>query len=201
MKKSKLLMILGSLLLLGLFVFPLWNISLEAPQYPEPLGMDIWINKIADHNPHDVKNINLMNHYVGMKDIPEHMAEFDIFPPVIITMVVLGLLIGLFANYKFYLVWFVLMSILGMAGMYDFYMWEYEYGHDLNPKAAIKFVDDDGNPLDYQPPLFGSKTILNFKANSYPMIGAYLLFLGMSLTFVAFILGGKEEKEKKLADT
>ena len=194
MKKSKLLMLIGTLLLLGLFVFPLWNITLEAPQYPEPIGMDIYITKIADMNPHDIKNINLMNHYVGMKDIPEHMVEFDIFPIVIGFMVVLGLLIALKANYKWYLFWFILMTVLGIAGMYDFYLWEYDYGHNLSAKAAIKFTNADGSPLAYQPPLFGTKTILNFVAHSYPRTGAYFLFVGMVLTLVAFFIGKKESK-------
>lgn len=194
-------MIVGALLLLTLFVLPLWNITLEAPQYPQPLGMDIWINKIADHNPNDVKNINLLNHYVGMQEIPEHMQEFDIFPPVIIAMVIIGLIIAFTTNYKWYLGWFILMSILGTAGMYDFYLWEYHYGHDLNPKAAIKFVDDAGNPMAYQPPLFGTKTILNFTAHSYPMSGGYVLFIGMLSTLAAYFVGRKEEREKKVGST
>lgn len=193
MKKSRIIMMFGAFLLLSLFVFPLWNITLEAPQYPTPLGMDIWINKITDENPNDVKNINLMNHYVGMKDIPKHMPEFDIFPIVIGVMAILGIIIGIIGKRKLYLTWFVLMSILGAAGMYDFYLWQYEYGHDLNPKAAIKFEDKDGNPLDYQPPLIGNKIILNFKAKSWPLTGAYLMFLGMGLSVVAFYVDKKEE--------
>ncbi len=192
MKVSRIVMILGALLLLALFTFPLWNITLEAPQYPNAIGMDIWINKIADHNPNDIKNINLMNHYVGMKFIPEHMAEFDVFPPVIAVMVLFGVLLGFKANYKWFLVWFVLMAILGAAGLYDFYLWEYDYGHSLSPKAAIKFMDADGNPMAYQPPLFGTKKILNFTAHSYPMVGAYLMFTGMFMTLIAFFIGKKE---------
>lgn len=193
MKKSRIIMMLGAFLLLSLFVFPLWNITLEAPQYPVPIGMDIWINKITDHNPHDIKNINLMNHYVGMAEIPEHMAEFDIFPIVIGVMAVLGILVGFVGKRKLYLTWFVIMAILGSAGMYDFYLWEYEYGHSLNPKAAIKFMDDKGEPLAYQPPLIGNKTILNFVAKSWPMTGAYLMFIGMGLSVVAFYVDKKEE--------
>ncbi len=189
MKKSKILMIVGSLLLLSLFVFPLWNITLEAPQYPIPLGMDIWINKITDANPDDVKNINLMNHYVGMKEIPEHMKEFDIFPPVIIAMVVLGVIFGFIGNRKLFLTWFIIMSLLGIAGMYDFYLWEYDYGHSLNPKAAIKIPGQA-----YQPPLIGSKQILNFTAISLPLTGAYLMFVGMAMTIAAFFVGKKEAK-------
>lgn len=187
-------MIVGALLLVPLFFLPLWNITLEAPQYPIPLGMNIHINKIADANPHDVKNINLMNHYVGMKNIPAHLKEFDIFPPVVITMIVLGLLIGWKGNWKGFLGWFILLSLLGIAGMYDFYLWEYDYGHTLDPKAIIKFTNEDGSPLAYQPPLFGSKMILNFNAHSYPRSGAYLMFVGMLVVALAVVVGKKESK-------
>ena len=80
MKQSKMMMIVGALLLMGLFFLPMWNITLEAPQYPVPIGMDIYVNKFADANPNDIRNINIMNHYVGMKDIPEMIPEFEIFP-------------------------------------------------------------------------------------------------------------------------
>ena len=183
-------MIVGALLLLSLFVFPLWNITLEAPQYPIPLGMDIWVNKITGTHEGDVKNINLMNHYVGMKEIPEHMPEFDIFPIVIICMVVLGVFFGFIGNRKLFLLWFILMALLGIAGMYDFYLWEYDYGHSLNPKAAIKIPGQA-----YQPPLFGSKQILNFTAISLPLTGAYLMFLGMFMTLAAFFVAKKEKKQ------
>ena len=198
MKKSKLLMVTGSLLLLGLFVFPLWNITLEAPQYPIPLGMDIHINKFADTHEFDIKNINLMNHYVGMQYIPESIPEFKIFPWAIASMVVLGVLIGFFGNYKLSIVWFIVMSLMGIAGMYDFYLWEYDYGHNLDPKAIMKFTNPDGSIMGFQPPLFGSKDILNFKAHSYPRLGAYFMFVGMLLTVFAYFVGKKEAKINKM---
>ena len=192
MKKSKLLMIVGSLFLLWLFVFPLWNITLEAPQYPIPLGMDIHITKFTDTHEFDIKNINLMNHYVGMQYIPETIPEFKIFPWVIGGMAVLGVILGFFGNHKLFLGWFVLMSLIGIAGMYDFYMWEHDYGHNLDPKAIMKFTNPDGTIMGFQPPLFGTKDILNFTAHSYPRLGAYSMFVGMCLTLVAFFLGKKE---------
>ncbi|MEE9438345.1 MAG: hypothetical protein V3V14_05050 [Saprospiraceae bacterium] len=196
MKKSNVLMVIGVLLLLPLFLLPMWNITLEAPQYPIPLGMDIHINKIVDMNPHDVKNINLMNHYVGMKNIPSHLPEFDVFPSVIIFMVILGLLIGIKGNYRWFLGWLAILCVLGMLGMYDFYLWEYDYGHTLDPKAIIKFTHEDGTPLAYQPPLFGTAKILNFTAHSYPRAGAYLMFLGMFISFAAYLVGKKEYANK-----
>ena len=197
MKLSKVIMIVGALLILALFVFPLWRITLEAPQYPDPIGMDIWINKITDKEPNDIKNMNIMNHYVGMKEIPTHMPEFDIFPPVIIGMSILGIIIGFLGKRSLYLTWFVIMSVLGTIGMYDFYLWEYDYGHNLSEQAAIKFMDADGNPMAYQPPLIGSETILNFIARSWPHTGAYFLFVGMMLSIVAFYVDRKRSLKQE----
>ena len=193
MKKSKIIMLVGMILMAGIYFFPLWNITLEAPQYPEPIGMNIHINRIADMNPNDVKNINIMNHYIGMQDIPESIPEFKVFPFVLVGMIVLGLIAFLNGDYRLFLGWFILMAILGIIGMYDFYLWEYDYGHNLKQNAAIKFTNPDGSPLAYQPPLWGSKTILNFIAHSYPRLGAYLLFSGMGCALTAFFVGRKEK--------
>jgi hypothetical protein len=191
--KSNYLMWAAALLPLLLFVFPLWKITLEAPQYPTPLGMYIHINDFTDANPHDIKNINLMNHYVGMKYIPDAIPEFKIFPTGIIITTIIGLLIAFKANYKWYLYWGILMILLSMAGLYDFYLWEHDYGHDLDPKAIMKFTNPDGSVMGFQPPLFGSKDILNFTAHSYPQPGAYALGGGIALAFVAFFFGKKEK--------
>ncbi len=182
-------MILGSALLLSLFVFPLWNITLEAPQYPTPLGMDIWITKLTGTNKGDIQNINLMNHYVGMKEITTEMKEFEIFPLVIAGMSILGILIGFSGKKNLFLGWFILILILGIAGMYDFYLWEYDYGHNLNPKAAIKIPGQA-----YQPPLIGNKKILNFNAISLPATGAYFMLTGLLLTLAAYVVALKKER-------
>lgn len=189
MKISKVIMILGALLPLALFIFPIWMITLEAPQYPIPLGMKIYINDFADVNPFDIKNINLLNHYVGMKYIPEAIPEFKIFPIGVIVTSTIGLIIGLFGNHRWFLVWFILMIVVSAAGLYDFYLWEHDYGHNLDPKAILKFTNPDGSVMGFQPPLFGTKDLLNFRAHSYPQLGAYMLGLGMVLSFVAYIVG------------
>lgn len=194
MKKANIIMLIAALLPLALFVFPLWNITLEAPQYPIPLGMDIHINDFADAHPHDVKNINLMNHYVGMKYIPEAIPEFKIFPLGIIITTIIGLIIGLKGGYKLFLFWFILMVVLSLAGFYDFYLWEHDYGHDLDPKAIMKFTNPDGSVMGFQPPVFGSKDILNFRAHSYPRLGALFLGLGIATSFIAFIIDKKVNK-------
>lgn len=195
-------MIIGSLLLLGLFKFPLWNIMLGAPQYPDPLGMNIYIQGIEGVEEFDIQNIDGLNHYIGMKTIPkvEEMWEFEVFPMVIGIMVALGVIIGVLGffgkvSYKWFLGWFVLMSILGIMGMYDFNLWLIEYGTDLDPKAIMKLENLDGTPMTYKPPLLGYQKMLNFDVDSWPAVGAYMIFVGMLLTVVAFFVGKSESKK------
>ena len=202
MKKAGIIMIIGSLLLLGLFKFPLWNIMLGAPQYPDPLGMNIYIQGIEGVEEFDIKNIDGLNHYIGMKTIPkvEEMWEFEVFPMVIGIMVGLGVLIGLLGffgkvSYKWFLGWFILMSILGIMGMYDFNLWLIQYGTDLDPKAIMKLENLDGTPMTYKPPLIGYQKMLNFDVDSWPATGAYMIFIGMMLTVVAFFVGKSASKK------
>ncbi len=191
-------MIIGSLLLLGLFEFPLWNIMLGAPQYPDPMGMNIYINGIKGVSEFDIQNIDGLNHYIGMKTIPkpDEMWEFSVFPKVIIGMVILGVAIGLLGffkkvSHKLFLGWFLLMAILGVLGMYDFNNWLIDYGSNLDPHAIIKVTNPDGSPMSYKPPLLGFQKLLNFDVMSLPHTGGYLMFAGMFLTLVAFWLGRK----------
>lgn len=204
MKKSGSLMIIGSLLLLGLFVFPLWNIMLGAPQYPIPLGMNIHIDGIKGVEEFDIQNIDGLNHYIGMKTIPkpEEMWEFTAFPFVIGGMVFLGVIIGIFGfmgaiSNHWFLGWFVLMSILGILGMYDFNAWMIDYGTNLDPRAIMKITNLDGTPMTYKPPLFGHEKMLNFDVTSLPHTGAYMMFMGMTLTVVAFFVGKGEYRAMK----
>ncbi|WP_343487248.1 hypothetical protein [Allomuricauda sp. d1] len=208
MKKASLLMMIGPIFLLGLFIFPLWNIELGAPQYPDPLGINIYINGLEGQNEFDIQNIDGLNHYIGMKTLPkpEDMWEFSVFPMVIGGMVFLGVLIGFLGylgklSYHWFFGWFVAMSILGVLGMYDFNAWLIDYGTNLDPKAIMKLQNPDGTPMSYKPPLLGHQKMLNFDAYSYPRLGAYLMFVGMCLTILAGYLGWKNRRALKTKHT
>ncbi|HLS29541.1 MAG TPA: hypothetical protein VK021_01650 [Flavobacteriaceae bacterium] len=202
MKKAGILMIIGSALLLGLFYFPLWDIELIAPQYPEGLGMDIYIDDIKGGTEFDLPNIDGLNHYIGMKKIPKahEMWEFTVFPIVVGAMAGIGILLGILGfmkkiNPKAFLIWLIVMSVLGVLGMYDFNLWLTDYGTDLDPDASIRLLDAEGNPMTYKPPLIGHVKLLNFDVDSWPHIGAYMMFAGMILTFIAYLVGIKSKKK------
>ena len=188
--KSKIILVIASLLLFLTFLFPIWSINLEAPQYPEGIGLKIWINQITGLKPNDLANINGLNHYIGMKEIvPDAIPELKIMPFIIIFMIIFGL-VNAFTGKRFLVYsWIILFVILAAIGLYDFYLWEYDYGHNLNPHAAIKIPG-----MAYQPPLIGSKMLLNFNAISMPDIGFYVLAFAVALAIIALILSKKSVK-------
>lgn len=172
---SRYFMLSAALLLIFLFFFPIWEITLFAPQYPGGISMYIWINKITGATPGTLQNINILNHYVGMEFIvPDSIPELKYFQYVIIGMSALALILSYYDRRPMYLAWVILFIILGVLAIYDFYLWEYDYGHNLSPTAPIKVPG-----MSYQPPLFGRKTLLNFVAYSYPALGS--LFFGLSI--------------------
>ena len=84
-KRSRVLIAVAALLLAALFVFPLWSVYLNAPQYPEGIGMHIWINTITGVKEHDLQNINGLNHYIGMKRIePDAIPELRLMPFIVV---------------------------------------------------------------------------------------------------------------------
>jgi copper chaperone NosL len=190
--KSKILLLSAALLLVLTFFFPLWSIDLEAPQYPEGIGLRIWINQITGLKPNDLKNINGLNHYIGMKVIePDAIPELKIMPFIIIFMIIFGLVSALAGKRFLVYAWIALFVILAVVGLYDFYTWEYDYGHNLNPHAAIKIPG-----MVYQPPLIGSKMLLNFNAISLPDTSFYILVFAVGLAVLALILDKKSNKNK-----
>ena len=182
--RSRLLLALAALLAVAAFVLPLWSVYLHAPQYPEGLGMRIWINTVTGMKPNDLDSINNLNHYIGMKRIvPEAIPELRFMPYALGALVALGLLTALRASRRLARVWVAAFLLLAVAGLADFWKWEYDYGHDLDMENAIIKVPG----MNYQPPLIGTKQLLNFSATSLPASGSIVLGVSLALGLFALI--------------
>ena len=89
------------------------------------------------------------------------------------------------AGRRWMLYGFATLCVLGsVAGLYDFWRWGYDYGHNLDPHAIIKIPG-----MTYQPPLIGSKQLLNFNATSLPATGGWILIVAVTL---AVLLSARE---------
>lgn len=178
---SKGILLIVSVLLFASLLFPMWRIELTAPQYPEGLLLQLHANKIGG----DVAIINGLNHYIGMKTLhTEDFIEFKILPYIFGFFGLFALAMVFVARKKGVLLLFISFVLFGVLAGVDFYRWNYEYGHNLNPDAAIVVPG-----MAYQPPLIGYKQLLNFGAYSIPDIGGWMA-IGAGL--LLFIIVAKE---------
>lgn len=140
--------------------------------------MKIWINTITG----DVRTISALNHYIGMKTIEVSMfPEFGYMIFVVVAIIGTGLLASIL-NKRFMLVTYLLVILAaGIGALVDFYLWGYDYGHNLNPEAPIKIEG-----MSYQPPLIGTKVLLNFTAFSGPDIGGWI-FIGVGVLLCGLV--------------
>ena len=187
---SKIIIAMGSLALMVMYFVPVWSIYLIAPQYPEGLSMQIWLYKITGQ----VEIINGLNHYIGMKEINASMfPEFTFLPYVLASFIVFGLAVAITGSRKLLVAYLILSVAGGIAALADFYHWGYDYGHNLDPSAAIQVPG-----LSYQPPVIGHKKLLNFDAFSYPDTGGWVI-VAVTAVFanVWFVEWRKQKKMKK----
>ena len=195
---SRLIVGLCAALLAVAFVVPIWRIDLIAPQYPEGLGMLIKVDTITGIKPADLDNINALNHYIGMKAIvPGAIPVLDVMPYVLGSIVVLGILVAIYGRRWAAWAWLGYFGVAGIAGMYEFWKWSYDYGHNLAPDAIIQVPG-----MSYQPPLIGTKQLLNFTAASWPAFGGIAAGAAFVLALAALLfLRRKESSGEARADT
>ena len=177
---SRIIIALSALLLVSAYFIPLWQILMWAPQYPEGLEMKIWIDDITG----DVKIISALNHYIGMRHIEVSMfPEFGYMIYIVAFVIAFGLLVSI-VNRRFMLVAYVFLLVAcGAGALIDFYLWGYDYGHNLDPTAAIIVPG-----MAYQPPVIGTKQLLNFTAFSGPDIGGWVFIIAGILAIGTLIV-------------
>lgn len=184
-KLSRTLLAAASVLVLGAFVFPLWRIDLLAPQYPEGLGMLIRVNEVTGIKPNDLANINGLNHYIGMKPIEsDAIPELRVMPWIVAGLAAFGLVGALVGRRRLLVAWLGAFATLAVVGLIDFWRWEYDYGHNIDFEHAIIKVPG----MTYQPPLIGTKQLLNFTASSWPALGAICLGAAFALGAAALLI-------------
>lgn len=178
--------IAGILLIASIFV-PIWHIDLDAPQYPEGLRLLINANGLGGN----VEIINGLNHYIGMATLHDKdFIEFTILPYIIGFFAVISILVAVIGKRKLLNILFAAFLLFGIIAMIDFWRWEYNYGHNLNPNAAIIVPG-----MAYQPPLIGFKQLLNFGAYSFPDIGGWF-FIGSGLLMLVAVIYEWKLKKK-----
>jgi hypothetical protein len=179
----RILLLAAMLVVLPAYLFPLYDMTMFAPQYPNGLRLHIYSYKLEGGNGgQDTKEINLLNHYIGMKDLETaDFTEFKWIPFVVGAFGLLFLRTAVVGKIAHLVDVLVLYLYFGLFSLWSFAYKMYWYGHHLSPTASVK-IDP------FTPPLFGYKKLANFEVYSYPALGSYALAGVALLLIVAFYL-------------
>ncbi len=189
---SRVIIILCGLSLVVVLFTPIWQIDLMAPQYPEGLKLLIYADKLAGN----VDIINGLNHYIGMKTLhTDDFVEFKVLPGIILFFALAFIAAGIVGKKKWVNILLILFVAFGVLAMVDFWRWEYDYGHNLDPNAAIIVPG-----MAYQPPLIGFKQLLNFGAYSIPDVGGWI-FVGAGILLLAVVVYEWRRKKWMVSQT
>jgi hypothetical protein len=191
--KSRILILVAVLILIPSFFFPLWKMSFYSNQYTDGLVLHIYSYQLEGGktpNRDDLREINSLNHYIGMRPLLESdFSEFTWLPLVIGLLMILALRAMVIGRMSNLVDVFVLFTYFGLFSFWSFYHRLYMYGHNLDPTASIKVQP-------FTPPFFGTKQIANFTVNSFPEAASYLLIAFAALLALAIWFSAKSTKGK-----
>jgi len=149
--------LIAAVLLVVTYFLPLWTMTLKAPQYPEGLHLTAF----GDRMEGDLREINSLNHYVGVKPIePDSVFELTLFPYALFATVALVVVAALFfkPGWPRWLIAVVLWGFpIGM--LIDLQYWLYNFGHDRDPGAPYRIPD-------FTPKVVGGTTVINFDSDT-----------------------------------
>jgi len=185
----RLLVLAAALLLVAIYVAPLWKLTMFAPQYPEGLRLDIYSYKLVGGNGgQDLKEINVLNHYIGMRDlVVDDFTEFKWLPFVVGAIGLLYLRTAVLGTVGGLVDVLVLNVYFSAFALWSFGYKMYVYGHSLAPTAAVKVPA-------FMPPMFGYKQLANFEVYSYPQAASYAMALSTLLLFTAFAFAWRQDR-------
>jgi len=182
-------LVVGAALLLGaVYLLPLWNLTMFAPQYPDGLRMNIYSYKLeGGRGGQDIREINILNHYIGMQELAtEDFTEFKWMPFVVGAVGLLFLRAAVHGRMGDLVDVAVLYVYFASFSLWSFGYKLYSYGHNLAPTAAVKVGP-------FMPPMFGYKKLANFEVYSYPAAGSYLLAAVVVLLIAAVALAWRDD--------
>ena len=186
-KIAKALIAAAAAALLSSVFFPYWWLKVTAPQYPKGLKIAIFVNHLEG----DVQEVDILNHYIGMRPLREGAKKERELAVYGISVLVLCLGTAVFVRNKFSI--FLLIPTILFPAIFaaDLYFWLRDFGLHLNPKAPLS-----SSIKPFIPPLLGYGKIAQFKAQANFAFGHGLAMLAALLSLSAIALRFFPAKKK-----
>lgn len=184
-----------ALLVAGLFAasyaMPLWVSRFVAPQYPYGLNLYVYL----DHVEGDTFEVDLLNHYVGLRPIEQMACTERKYALGMLVVVCLAAVVASIFPKSLWQVLFVLPLILFPLGMLlDLTAWLYYAGHSLDPDSALGM-----SVKPFTPKLIGTQKIANFDVTSSLGSGTYLQLAAALLLACAAGVGWRLSRRRKIS--
>ncbi|MFP8952192.1 hypothetical protein ACLI4Z_04345 [Natrialbaceae archaeon A-arb3/5] len=184
-------------LLLVAIALPMWRITLEAPQYPDGLLVELYAYPRLEG---DVGETQALNRYVGFY-YPDpvyldpnyevnpnaiEVPEWSVGPLAFVTVAAAGVFVALaptVRKLKLGLTCQIAGTITVFVGMFAMIQYRlHQAGHTLDPNAPMRGIDE------FTPPLLGTYEIANISGLAWFGPGGYLTIGALALLVVAFLL-------------
>ncbi len=171
---SALLMLAALMLMISMFL-PYWSMTMTAPQYPKGLRVEVYVSHLEG----DMREIDELNHYLGMKRLDEGgQLERSIS---VYAIVVLGLL--LMGGVVIHNQWAGVLALpaLGFPFIFVADLWWilYQFGHSIDPTSAL-----GGAIKPFTPPVLGVGKVGQFGTIASFEIGFYLAVAALGVVLM-----------------
>lgn len=157
-----LFLVVAAILVAVSIFLPYWSLVLHAPQYPGGLVVNAYLNHLEG----DVREIDGLNHYIGMRPLGEAAQlerSISIFAIGALTLLVLA---AVFVHSP----WSALLTLpailLPAVFLADLYYWLNNFGQNLDPNAALSSAIKP-----FTPAILGEGVIGQFKTVAYADFG------------------------------
>lgn len=169
------ILMLAALILMVSMFLPYWSMKMFAPQYPKGLTVDVYVNHLEG----DVKEIDALNHYLGMPPLDEGGRFERSISLIAITVLGLLLIASVFVGNHWAGVLAIPALVYPLVFVADLWLILYRYGHSIDPESAL------GGAIDpFTPKLVGVGAIGQFKTIASFEIGFYLALLAALVVLV-----------------
>lgn len=160
-----LFMALAAVLLIVSIFLPYWKMTLHAPQYPKGLVAQAYVNRLVG----DVKEIDGLNHYIGMRPLGEAASLELSLSIAAIAVVSLLVLSTIFVHTR----WAALLALPALLFpvmfLGDLAFWLHTFGQNLDPKAPLS-----SSIKPFTPPVLGEGKVGQFGTTAEPDAGLIL---------------------------
>lgn len=166
---------IAALILVASTFLPYWRMEMTAPQYPKGLYVNVYVNHLEG----DMKEVDALNHYLGMPPLNEGgqlERSLSLF-----AIVSLGLILAasVFVHNRFALLLALPMLAYPFIFLADLWYILYSYGHAIDPTSAL-----GGAIKPFTPPIVGAGKIGQFGTLASLEAGFYLAILAAIVVLI-----------------